>query len=450
VKRPDHEAADQPYPVLSNRTITWAAVALILFGGGLATILLITFGDGRHDAQLEAIKTAGTIVLGTGGAAALWLTARRQRTSEIALIQKHLDQLAIDRAHKLQEEVARTTNADAESRRITELYGRAVDQLGSDKAPVRLGGLYALRRLAQDNPEQRQTIVDVLCAYLRMPHEPAEGTQEEQVRLAAERVLAKHLRPGNDATFWSGIEIDLNHATLTNFDLSHCRFGHADFTGTRFIGTSNFGHAEFTGPVSFRESLFRGSVDFEEATFGDTAHFTAATFSGFANFRKSCFANILGFIRATMSGDTYFSGCIFHERVAFTGSDFIKAATFTGSEFMHEADFGGTNFRQGAGFLSAKFANISWFFRAKFHGPTFILDGSFENFPFNTTDPDGPLKEKTVWCWVRIDLGESKRHVWPRNWVVEPSPDRPDGVTEGRWGRLLPRDESLRASLLDG
>jgi hypothetical protein len=192
VKRPDHEAADQPYPVLSNRTITWAAVALILFGGGLATILLITFGDGRHDAQLEAIKTAGTIVLGTGGAAALWLTARRQRTSEIALIQKHLDQQAIDRAHQLQEEVARTTNADAESRRITELYGRAVDQLGSDKAPVRLGGLYALRRLAQYNPEQRQTIVDVLCAYLRMPYEAAAGTQEEQVRLAAERVLAKH------------------------------------------------------------------------------------------------------------------------------------------------------------------------------------------------------------------------------------------------------------------
>ena len=27
-------------------------------------------------------------------------------------------------------------------------------------------------RLAQDNAEQRQTIVNVLCAYLRMPYQP--------------------------------------------------------------------------------------------------------------------------------------------------------------------------------------------------------------------------------------------------------------------------------------
>ena len=52
---------------------------------------------------------------------------------------------------------------------VTELYTKAVEQLGSDKAPVRLGGLYALERLAQDNPAQHQTIVNVICAYLRMP-----------------------------------------------------------------------------------------------------------------------------------------------------------------------------------------------------------------------------------------------------------------------------------------
>jgi hypothetical protein len=34
--------------------------------------------------------------------------------------------------------------------------------LGSDKAQVRFGGLYALERLAQNNPTQRQTIVNVL------------------------------------------------------------------------------------------------------------------------------------------------------------------------------------------------------------------------------------------------------------------------------------------------
>ena len=50
-----------------------------------------------------------------------------------------------------------------------ELYAKAVEQLGHEKAPVRLGALYSLERLAQDKPERRQTIVNVICAYLRMP-----------------------------------------------------------------------------------------------------------------------------------------------------------------------------------------------------------------------------------------------------------------------------------------
>ena len=61
------------------------------------------------------------------------------------------------------------TITDATERRVTELYTKAADQLGSDKAPVRLAGLYAMERLAQDNPSERQTIVNVICAYLQMP-----------------------------------------------------------------------------------------------------------------------------------------------------------------------------------------------------------------------------------------------------------------------------------------
>jgi hypothetical protein len=62
---------------------------------------------------------------------------------------------------------------------VTELYTKAADQLGSDKAPVRLAGLYALERLAQDNPSQRQTIVNVICAYLQMPYTTPEATPVE-------------------------------------------------------------------------------------------------------------------------------------------------------------------------------------------------------------------------------------------------------------------------------
>jgi hypothetical protein len=58
---------------------------------------------------------------------ALLLTARRQRYTELALVY---------------------TDRDATERRITELYTKGADQLGSDQTPVRLAGLYALERLA--------------------------------------------------------------------------------------------------------------------------------------------------------------------------------------------------------------------------------------------------------------------------------------------------------------
>jgi hypothetical protein len=102
----------------------------------MAVWSLLAYGGGTDadKTRLEAIKVAGTIVVGTGGAAALWLASRRQQTAEIA------------QAH--QEEVAAATQEDAAERRMTELHTKAVEQLGSDKAPGATGGKHALERLA--------------------------------------------------------------------------------------------------------------------------------------------------------------------------------------------------------------------------------------------------------------------------------------------------------------
>lgn len=83
-----------PYTVLSRRAIVVWAVATVAVGVGVAVWLLVAYTGGDTEAnrvQLDAIRTAGTIVVGTGGAAALLLAARRQRTAEIALKQKDRD-----------------------------------------------------------------------------------------------------------------------------------------------------------------------------------------------------------------------------------------------------------------------------------------------------------------------------------------------------------------------
>jgi uncharacterized protein YjbI with pentapeptide repeats len=62
-----------------------------------------------------------------------------------------------------------TARTFALSRRgqITERFTRAIDQLGNDKMEVRLGGIYALERIADESPSEHGPIFEVLTAYVR-------------------------------------------------------------------------------------------------------------------------------------------------------------------------------------------------------------------------------------------------------------------------------------------
>lgn len=51
---------------------------------------------------------------------------------------------------------------------ITERFTRAVDQLGSEKLEIRLGGIYALERIANESDKDCLPIMKVLTAYIRV------------------------------------------------------------------------------------------------------------------------------------------------------------------------------------------------------------------------------------------------------------------------------------------
>ncbi|MBP2321552.1 hypothetical protein JOF56_001937 [Kibdelosporangium banguiense] len=252
-------------------------------------------------ARVEAIKTGLSIGAGTGGVFALLLAVRRQWHQELT---------------------AAATNLDAAEKRVTELYTKAADQLGSDKAPVRLAGLYALERVAQNNPDQRQTIVNVLCAYLRMPYTPRgnkpaddadqdviknyiERTQEREVRLTAQRLLTEHLSPGDGgvtapvATFWADISLDLTYATLITFSLANCVVETAVFRLATFNGSADFWSATFNAMAGFQSATFNAMAGFQSATFNGSAGFRSATFNAMAGFRSATFNAMADFQSAT-------------------------------------------------------------------------------------------------------------------------------------------------------
>jgi hypothetical protein len=60
----------------------------------------------------------------------------------------------------------RTHDLDREGQ-ITERFTRAIDQLGNANLDIRLGGIYALERIARDSGDDHPQIVEVLTTYVR-------------------------------------------------------------------------------------------------------------------------------------------------------------------------------------------------------------------------------------------------------------------------------------------
>jgi hypothetical protein len=50
---------------------------------------------------------------------------------------------------------------------VTDRYSKVIEQLGSEKLDVRIGGIYALERIARDSARDHPTIMEVLTAFIR-------------------------------------------------------------------------------------------------------------------------------------------------------------------------------------------------------------------------------------------------------------------------------------------
>jgi uncharacterized protein YjbI with pentapeptide repeats len=232
------------------------------------------------------------------------------------------------------------TLAEQRSRTLNERFAAAAGQLGDDKPPaVRLAGVYAMAGLADDWPENRQTCIDVLCGYLRLPYEPDPGENvsrpdrlafgaSREVRHTVIRVITAHLQADMaEAKSWQGLD----------FDFTDVVFDGGSFAGAVFSGGMvSFSHAEFSGgTVSFRRARFPGgTVNFYAARFsGGTVNFNDARFSGgkvyFSHAEFS--GGTVSFSGAEFSGgtDDPLSGVVFF-RARFSGSRVNLGAVFAG------------------------------------------------------------------------------------------------------------------------
>jgi hypothetical protein len=157
---------------------------------------------------------------------------------------------------------------------LTERFTRAIDQLGSDKLDVRIGGIYALERIARDSKTDHGPIMEILTTYVR-EHSPwpPVGTGECTAQSLIQEVSALRIRAadvqaaltvvgrrtvahekdtkGIDLSSVDHRRADLRSANLRHADLRGANLGGADLRGADLLVAhlqdANLGHADLGG-----------------------------------------------------------------------------------------------------------------------------------------------------------------------------------------------------------
>lgn len=301
-------------------------------------------------------------------------------------------------------------------------YTKAIEQLSSDKASIRLGGVYSLVGLVDewltipDIKERRkegQVIINNLCAYIRSPFPLAEQAEqldgpyakdlqkdfkgdktdkqvfardkatldeECQVRESIIKEIRERLQDFGAPGSWSGFDYDFSNAHF---------FYSTVFMNSHFETLPTFFGATFEEGANFVEATFNKaanneSANFMEATFMKKAHFCLATFTGDANFTKANFEEDSNYTGAK-------DGRFFWTTDAnFTGATFIQGANFSKAIFWTKPIFNDALYK-------ARFSN-----KAKLKSDNFQVSHS-SPYKIDTDDhrsPDGTITTIPEGCIV--------------------------------------------------
>ena len=330
-----HLARYKQKPKRLLRKIEWLRTfyvwlgALAILGGTWAFFLPIALNSGFNKdddgpvLRQLLIYTVGGLL----GVITLGETHRKNTLEKTKNEQDHIRQVHAE---------IRQVHAERRSR-----YTTAIEQLSSDKASIRLGGVYTLVGLVdewladekaipdiEERRKEGQVIINNLCAYIRSPFLHAERAEqldepyakdlqknfggdkekfdadqqtfkqckatleeERQVRLSIIKEMHEHLHDAEKPDSWSGFDYDFSNAHFFYpIDFVYSYFGvFSNFSGVTFTEDANFFGAEFTGDADFSRATFTEGVDFSGAYFTRYVNFSRGSFTGYVNFSGTIF-----------------------------------------------------------------------------------------------------------------------------------------------------------------
>ena len=245
---------------------------------------------GVNTSRSEVVRNLGLLAAGLIGlGVGTWraFTAYRQTQASQSQADAALEQA--ETANKLAQL--------GEEGHFTERFSQAVEHLGSGQLTMRLGGIYALWRLAQNSGNRDLTsVLDILCAFVRDPPRISEGAaastpteapggdRSKFARLRADVQAVLSLISDQNAHWRTTLELeysldlegaDLKYAELSRANLALANLAGADLSHARMWGC-NLARANLWGADLVQAQL--SSASFK----GATVCFTKLTGAGLA------------------------------------------------------------------------------------------------------------------------------------------------------------------------
>ena len=450
------KSSDSPEVYQQTNFMAWFEKAfpwLLVSGAALGLLLMIflpvIFFQEKTAEQLLAQSNLRLALLYTTGgviAALGLLETYRKNTNDRAKANADIKAALKNQEHQaevLKEQIRQFDDNAFKERKAErrERYTKAVEQLGDEKAPVRMGGVYTLVGLVdewleeesiekyEDRLKEGQVIINNLCAYIRSPFtlasrydelskdnpisegiykdnqqkfysDKAELKAEADVRLGIIQEIHDRLQGPEENTpgTWSDFEYDFSGSTFfypvdltksyytkpVNFSGSIYK-GEADFSDSIYEGEANFSNSAYEKGVIFStfgsRSTYKGKADFSDSTYKGKANFSNSTYKGKANFSNSAYEKNVIFStfgsRSTYEGEADFRGSTYQGWANFSNSTYQGWADFSDSTYRW-ADFSDSTYEKNVIFSTSD-SRSTYEGEAGFRGSTYKSWANFSN-----------------------------------------------------------------------
>ena len=293
----------------------WLVITMLLAGALFGTVTALLLLLDRTASVSESIRTGGLASAAVVALYALWLSDRRRRVEE---------------SHH---ELERRSGEQDRERVADERFARAVELLGHEADQVRVGAVHVLAGLARSRSSYVQTVLDVICSYLRRPFdhpdyvqnrtgarpqwEPADerdADRERQVRLAAQRVLTELLLECRQED-GELPDLDLTGALLDYLDLSGTVIGRLLLRDAQLHGTTRLSKTEIDGEAWFTRAVSYGRLECDHMVFRDRSNFPHLVAYDRVSFAGAHFQHGAVFLSAEFSGPVTLAGSTFDKSV---------------------------------------------------------------------------------------------------------------------------------------